>query len=247
MISVLLLHGFCLDHTIWKSVLELINDPRINLIIPDIPGYGGSLECDEYSIPRLADNILSLINQKEINQFYFLGHSLGGYIALEFASKYPNKLKGLGLIHSHPFADSEERKQARKNAISLIDSKGTYLYLKQMIFSLFDPIFLSNNPLIPEKLLTNALQIKPSVITKTLQAMIDRKDQSHLLDSLSIPFLFFNGKKDPVIPNELRQKYLNISNPNHTINILAENSAHMGMFETPFLLADSIKKLIFHS
>jgi len=244
MISVLLLHGFCLDHTIWKSVLETLKDTDINFIVPDIPGFGETSPPEEFSIPQFSDHIYSLIIQQKIDKFYFLGHSLGGYIALDFASKYQDKLLGLGLIHSHPFADSDERKQIRKNAISLIQSKGTYLYLKQMLFSLFTKEFLNNNPLIPEKLLSNALKIEPSIIMGTLQAMIDRRDYSKILTTLQIPYLFFNGKNDPVIPLHMAEDYIKLSNPDLTINVLDENSAHMSMFESPNHLAISIKSLI---
>ena len=244
MISVLLLHGFCLDHTIWKSVLESLRDTDINFIVPDIPGFGETPPPAEFSISQFSDHIYSLITQEKIERFYFLGHSLGGYIALDFASKYPEKLLGLGLIHSHPFADSDERKQIRKNAISLIQSKGTYLYLKQMLFSLFTEEFLNKNPLVPEKLLSAALNINPSIIIGTLQAMIDRRDYSKILTSLQIPFLFFNGLNDPVIPLHIAEEYIKLSNPNLTINVLDENSAHMSMFESPDYLANSIKSLI---
>lgn len=244
MISVLLLHGFCLDHTIWKSVLESFKDTDINFIVPDIPGFGESSAPDIFSVSMFSDYIHSLINQQKIDKFYFIGHSLGGYIALDFASKYPNKLLGLGLIHSHPFADSEERKQNRKNAISLIQSKGTYLYLKQMLFSLFTEKFVNKNPLIPEKLLSAALNIPPTVIIGTLQAMMDRRDYSKILTSLQIPFLFFNGKNDPVIPLHMAEEYIKLSNPDLTISVLDENSAHMSMFESPEHLTNSIKSLI---
>jgi len=244
MISVLLLHGFCLDHTIWKGVQESLNVTDINFIVPDIPGFGECPPPDEFSISQFSDHIYSLITHQKIDKFYFLGHSLGGYIALDFASKYPEKLLGVGLIHSHPFADSAERKQIRKNAISLIQSKGTYLYLKQMIFSLFTEKFMERNPLIPEKLLSSALNIDPSVIIGTLQAMIDRRDYSKILTSLQIPFLFFNGKNDPMIPIHMAEEYIKLSNPDLTIHVMDENSAHMSMFESPEHLANSIKRLI---
>lgn len=244
MISVLLLHGFCLDHTIWKSVQEFFKGTDINFIAPDIPGFGETFPPEEFSISQFSDYIYSLITQKKIDKFYFLGHSLGGYIALDFASKYPSKLSGLGLIHSHPFADSDERKEIRKNAISLIQSKGTYLYLKQMLFSLFTEEFLNKNPLIPEKLLANALKIETSAIIGTLQAMIDRRDYSKILTSLQVPVLFFNGKNDPVIPLHMAEEYIKLSNPDLTINVIDEDSAHMSMFESPEHLANSIKSLI---
>jgi pimeloyl-ACP methyl ester carboxylesterase len=45
-----------------------------------------------------------------------LGHSMGGYITLAFAEKYPSLLTAFGLIHSTAFADSEEKKKTAKKA-----------------------------------------------------------------------------------------------------------------------------------
>ena len=46
-----------------------------------------------------------------------LGHSMGGYITLAFAEKYPEKLKAFGFVQSTAFADSEEKKQTRLRGI----------------------------------------------------------------------------------------------------------------------------------
>ena len=49
-----------------------------------------------------------------------IGHSMGGYITLAFAEKFPEKLKGLGLFHSTAYADSEEKKVGREKRISTL-------------------------------------------------------------------------------------------------------------------------------
>jgi pimeloyl-ACP methyl ester carboxylesterase len=239
MISVLLLHGFCLNHTIWDNVIQNKQLKDIHFIVPDIPSITPVKGMDNYS-----NYIDSIIIDQKVDKFIFLGHSLGGYIALDYASKFPSKLLGLGLIHSHPFEDSEERKKMRYNSIKLIQTKGTYLFLKQMIFSLFTEEFINLNPLVPEKLLSNALNIEPVMIIDMLESMIKRKDHSKLLSTLDIPYLFFNGKNDPLIPIELVNKYSVLTNASKTIRILDTKSAHMSMFESHDALALAINQLV---
>src|SRR5215471_4780390 len=59
-----------------------------------------------------------------------IGHSMGGYISLAFAEKYPSYLAGLGLFHSTAYPDSEERKTTRKKAIETIKNNGACDFLK---------------------------------------------------------------------------------------------------------------------
>ena len=53
-----------------------------------------------------------------------IGHSMGGYITLAFAEKYPEMLRAFGLFHSSAFADDEEKKETRRKAIKSIRENG---------------------------------------------------------------------------------------------------------------------------
>ena len=53
------------------------------------------------------------------NPVIMIGHSMGGYITLAFAEKYPDLLTGFGLFHSTAFPDTEEKKATRRAALTL--------------------------------------------------------------------------------------------------------------------------------
>ena len=114
-LPVILLHGFGEDATIWDKQVSYLKD-HCQLITPDLPGSGLSSFDDadaenSDSIEYYADMIEALLKYEDINSCILLGHSMGGYITLAFAEKYPEKLRGFGLIHSTAFADTEEKKQ----------------------------------------------------------------------------------------------------------------------------------------
>ena len=56
-----------------------------------------------------AEAILKIIDKEGIKQCALIGHSMGGYITLAFAEKYPERLNGFGLFHSAAMADNEEK------------------------------------------------------------------------------------------------------------------------------------------
>jgi pimeloyl-ACP methyl ester carboxylesterase len=110
--AVVLLHGFGEAGWVWKNQFNAIKD--FQFIVPDLPGSGRSEMIEDMSMEGLAEAIRQLLNHLEIDQCSMIGHSMGGYITLAFAEKYPSLLNSYGLFHSTAFADTEEKKSKQK-------------------------------------------------------------------------------------------------------------------------------------
>lgn len=197
---------------------------------------------DYISIEDYADCIKALLVHEEINSITFLGHSMGGYICLAFAEKYPHLLSGFGLIHSTAFADTEEKKKAREKAIDLIETHGPHPFLRNMIPNLFGSGF---KKLYPQKIKTfieAAAQFSKASLQQYYKAMILRPDRTQLLISNRLPVLFVAGKVDVVVPlsDILKQASL----PNISYLYILENSGHMGMWEEPEKLNEILLNFI---
>jgi pimeloyl-ACP methyl ester carboxylesterase len=136
---VLLLHGFGEDSRIWEGTIADLSKQFL-LIVPDLPGSGPSqLMQGEISMESMAEAVLEIlkneipdlsaapVNRKPV----LIGHSMGGYITLAFAEKYPQLLKAFGLFHSTAFADSEEKKQVRQKSIAFIRQHGAAKFIEQ--------------------------------------------------------------------------------------------------------------------
>ena len=107
--AVVLLHGFGEDSSIWKEQVNYLQENYM-VIIPDLPGTGASewnVVNSEWSmvndvndslitIDKLAESIYAILVTEKIDQCCMLGHSMGGYITLAFAEKYPDRLKKFG-------------------------------------------------------------------------------------------------------------------------------------------------------
>lgn len=234
---VILLHGFGEDGTVWeRQVTALQNNYR--LIIPDIPGSGKSIFVANANIETYADIIKELVNielsqissgEKYLERFSLIGHSMGGYIALAFAEKYPQLLKSLGLFHSSAFADSEEKKATRKKAIEFIHENGAITFLKISIPGLFNEAFSADNEPVILSLISKAKNFTGAALVQYYEAMIARPDSIEVLKSFTKPVLFIIGEHDKAVPlqSSLQQCYLPVISHVHIL----ENAAHMGMFE----------------
>lgn len=72
----------------------------------------------DYDLVTLADDCVNATTSFGMERFILIGMSMGGYIALEFALRYPEKLQGLILIDSMAGAYSEEKRHAYAEAFA---------------------------------------------------------------------------------------------------------------------------------
>src|SRR3954464_10982976 len=92
-----LLHGFPLDSRVWKSQRSALAD-KFRVITPDLRGFGQSKSEEAFSIESLADDGHALPEAIGVSNAIIGGLSMGGYVALAYAKKYPTKMRGLVLI-----------------------------------------------------------------------------------------------------------------------------------------------------
>jgi pimeloyl-ACP methyl ester carboxylesterase len=176
----------------------------------------------------MAESVKAVLDELNVTDCVLIGHSMGGYVAVEFAKNYPEGVKGIGLFHSHPYADSEERKRERQKSMQFIQKNGSILYVKQLIPSLFAELFATSNEFLMNSLIFKASKYPPAAIIGAHEAMLNRPDNSEVLRKATYPVLFIIGKQDKVVPYQvsLEQTHLPVL---ADIHILAK-VAHMGMY-----------------
>ncbi|MBN2160780.1 MAG: alpha/beta hydrolase [Spirochaetes bacterium] len=99
---VLLLHGVCASLETWDGWVRRMKG-RFRIIRIDIPGFGmtGPAPDKRYYRKEIAVDFVDLLMDRlGIRQFSIVGNSLGGYIAWNYALKYPHKIKKMILIDS---------------------------------------------------------------------------------------------------------------------------------------------------
>src|SRR5882724_4708958 len=112
-LPVVLIHGFAEDSRVWVHQQSALQK-HYRLIIPDLPGAGQSALTDTFSMELAADCIRQILVKENITRTILIGHSMGGYIVLAFAEKYPESLAAFGLCHSTAYPDSPEKKTGRQ-------------------------------------------------------------------------------------------------------------------------------------
>lgn len=231
--TVMLLHGFGEDSSVWQPQINFLKN-YFRLIIPDLPGSGKSELVPNATIETYAEIIKEIFDHELQFQPHgkmgaLIGHSMGGYIALAFAEKYPQYLNSFGLCHSSAFADSEEKKEVRKKAIEFIKATDAGTFLKTSIPGLFTKEYTAKQPEKIEALIEKGNHFTTTALIQYYEAMIARPDRTSVLKNFNRPILFIIGEHDAAVPlqSSLQQCYLPAQSHVHILS----HSAHMGMWE----------------
>ena len=196
--AMVLLHGFLENQHMWlASIPEFTKKNRVITI--DLLGHGQTESLGYlHTMEDQADMVHDVLSHLRIRKAVFVGHSMGGYIALAFAELYPEFMKGLVLLNSTSRADNEERKNNRDRAIKAVKKDYT-AFVRLSIANLFS----ENNRgvLIDaiEKVKLDALKTPLQGIVAALEGMKIRKDREVLLHFGQYPKLLILGEKDSVL------------------------------------------------
>ena len=222
------LHGFLGAKEIWDGVkIEL--EKKFRVICIDLPGHGKSGNFGYFhSMELMADCVQGVLSSLRLRKAILLGHSMGGYVALAFAERFPDSLKGLGLINSTSYSDSPEKKRDRTRAIELVKNTQR-VYTRNTIKNLFSDLNVDSKKKEIEFALQIALHTPQRGIVSALEGMKERKDRSILLRHSSYPVWFVLGKKDNVLKQKDIEEQIGLTKTQNVL--LLEKDGHMSFLE----------------
>jgi pimeloyl-ACP methyl ester carboxylesterase len=230
--AILLIHGFGEDHAIWKNQIEFLST-HYRVIAPNLPGvHCKPLALHHSQAPNIrmyVEVLHELMHHLHIEQYYIVGHSMGGYIGLSFADYYVNHVQGLLLFHSTTYEDNEAKKTSRMKVAEFIQEWGVSKYLETATPNLFGDAFKKTNPGVIQNVIESGSGISQEAMIQFVFAMRNRKAMTHLLKQHTIPVWMIVGEADLAVPiqDSLEQiKLLPSSN-----SLVLNNVGHMGMFE----------------
>ena len=224
--TVVLLHGFLENSTMWNSHVAVLAK-RNRVVCIDLLGHGQT-DCLGYvhSMEVQADMVHHVLHELKIRKAILIGHSMGGYIALAFAELYPEMMKGLVLMNSTSRADSEERKTNRDRAILAVKQNYT-TFIRMSIANLFSE---NNRERLNDEIelvRDQALKTPLQGIVAALEGMKVKNDREVILHFATYPILLILGKQDPVLNYE--ENITQIENTK--VEIVTFNDGHMSHIE----------------
>lgn len=200
-----LLHAFPLSRAMWQRQREALQN-EFRVITPDLRGFGGTGAFGQTpSLEQMADDVAQFLDTFGLKQVVLGGLSMGGYVALAFARKYPDRLRGLILADTRAEADSDEGKANRDKMIEFARTHTSAEVFEQLLpKSLTEKTRRENAELVAEvRRIAGSQSI--SAVFAALQAMRDRPDSSDVLPSIRVPVLVIVGSEDGITPPAVAQ------------------------------------------
>jgi pimeloyl-ACP methyl ester carboxylesterase len=240
--TLVLLHGFMENLSIWSDMEPHLSE-NFSLLKIDLPGHGQSdIIAEVQTMELVAEEVKKVLDHLHLEKIHLLGHSMGGYISLGFAEKYPEYLKSLTLFFSTYFPDDAEKKEQRIKSYRIIKDAFPH-YARAGIPNLFNP----NERDVLEGKIETALEIALSTnnlgALASVKGMVERTDKKHVLESLESKILVIAGKHDNAVKTELLIKHL----PDRTnIKSYILDCGHNGHWEKPSICAEIINTELLH-
>lgn len=228
---VVLVHGFIEEGGMWNDTAKALSK-NYKVIVPDLEGFGSSpLLSKKLSMEHYADALYAMLQEEKIKKCVLLGHSMGGYIALHFAEKYPHMLAGFGLVNSHCFADTNEKKANRKKGCDFIARHGSAPFVRELYYNIFHDTFKKTpaGKKLIEALIKKAEKYTPEALIAANTAMMNRKGKEDVLRNATVPVLLLNGKQDESAPLALTSQQASFA-PVADVHFY-DTCKHMSIFE----------------
>ena len=227
---VLFIHGSGGNAGGWKKVMEGLEG--FHTLSPDLPGHGESQGEGKTSIREYSEFVEDFTDALGLKEVVLGGHSLGGGIVLDFAVRYPERLKAALLI------GTGARLRVLPAALDL---------LKKMADGVIPPKFepwAFSEKAPPEVLAEGEEEWKKtsSKVRYYDMAACDRFDIMGEIDKVKCPCLIVCGREDRLTPIKYSE-FLKSKIAGSQMQII-EGAAHMPMLENPRALASVLAEFL---
>nr|WP_265101582.1 2-succinyl-6-hydroxy-2,4-cyclohexadiene-1-carboxylate synthase [Klebsiella aerogenes] len=191
------LHGFSGDRDEWRTVGESFPAwPRLYL---DLPGHGGSADIAVDGFTGVSELLQATLNSYNILDYWLIGYSLGGRVAMNFACQPRAGLRGLIVEGGHPGLQDEVSRQARRGN----DSAWAERFRREPLVQVFadwyqQPVFASLNAAQRASLVALRRRNNGATLAAMLEAtsLARQGDLRPSLQARDFPFHYLCGERD---------------------------------------------------
>ena len=250
--KVLLLHGGpamtheyfeCFESFFPKEGIEFYEYDQLGSFYSDQPN-----DSSLWTTPRFVEEVEQVRNALGLNKdnFYLLGHSRGGILAMEYALKYQENLKGLiisNMVASIPRYEKYNtvlRSQMRKSLIDSLqayENKGLYKdsVYSDLVFKEYYTQHLCRLPEWPDPLMRSLKHLNEEIYVM-MQGPSEFKvggrlltwDRWNDLKNIKVPTLMIGGKYDTMNPDDMKEMSSMVQNGSYAY---CPNGSHCDMWD----------------
>ena len=239
--AIVFLHGYLESPAIWPAFLgDAFADCQV--LTPALPGYAEASAATDYGLEAAAEAVRAALAAAGIGRAVLVGHSMGGYVALAFAEKYPGLVAGLGLFHSSALPDTAEDAERRAHNRTFLEEQGVVAFADKFLQPQLSPTHRESMNDSVTQLQQLAAAVPLAVALGNLDAMAQRPDRRAVLEKATYPVLFIAGKDDrAVLPEKTHEESLL---PDYCTVLWLAGVGHLGFLERPTDTRRAVRQLL---
>lgn len=231
MTSLVFLHGVGGGHHSWDDQLPVFAQHGFGAHAWDQPGYGHSASVDPYDFESIAAALARLIVSLEDGPVVLVGHSMGGFVALETWIRHPALVTGLALCFTSAAFGGADAAFAREFVADRIRPLDQGETMTGIAARLVPPMRGSRSDADGAARAESIMaQVPPETYRKAI-AMLPGFDRRASLQHITVPTLLVAGSDDTVAPPGVMQRMAQkIPDPEWA---LLEGCGHLGPMDQP--------------
>ena len=239
----LLLHSYWGNLLLFDDLAKAFSKTR-KVIRIDLPGHGNSgnppsgYRFDSFAV--VLDELLQRMNIA--GKISLIGHSMGGYVAMAYADRFPERIESLILMHAPIRSADNQSIKSRNREASLLMKGKRDLLLQVTIPSNFAPEHKPGTEELVALLNITAKQVTIDGALRSIEAMNHRSNYLKTLQNGKYPILIIVGEYDKVY--DAADQLDDASRIPRSEVLLLDYSGHMGFMEEPAKVLASLKEFI---
>jgi pimeloyl-ACP methyl ester carboxylesterase len=226
-----LLHAFPLSSAMWLPQREGLGG-LCRVITPDQRGFGGSpLGEDAPSLDACADDVAALLDKLDLDRVVLGGLSMGGYVAMAFLRRHPDRVSALLLAGTKAGADPEPARAKRERIAVAVVEDGSTVVADEVLPTLTGPTTAGSRPLVAGRVRALVQAAPAPAVAWAQRAMAARPDSFATLRAFDRPALVVVGDEDELSPLPDAQAMAEAL-PDARLAVI-EEAGHLTAVETP--------------
>lgn len=228
----ILIHGFPLDGTFWQPQVEALSSVA-HVLAPDLRGFGGNRQelPTAMTMEAYAEDLRTLMDREGIARAVLCGLSMGGYVAMAFAERWPERMQGLVLCNTRASADTDEGRAAREQTARDAHAKGPAVIARAMIPKVLSERTRRDRPEVAARIEAIMSAQDAEAIAAAARGMALRPDRTESLRRISVPALIITGSHDELMPLPTSEA-MHAALPDCRL-VIIDGAAHLSCAEGP--------------
>ncbi|HYA53217.1 MAG TPA: alpha/beta fold hydrolase [Streptosporangiaceae bacterium] len=232
-VPLVLLHAFPLDRAMWRDAAEALAG-LVPTVLVDLPGLGDSPLPDGPTDPSLdeaADGVAGVLDRLGHDRAVLGGVSMGGYVAMAFARRHPERLAGLALLDTMAGPDTRAAAAGRERVAAAVTGPAGTRALLPLLDLLVGSTTRLRRAEVLRRVRESLLAARPEGVAWSERAMAARPDSAATLSALTVPVAVVVGEEDTLTgPEHARAMQLLLSDAVLTI---VPGAGHLAPLERP--------------